>query len=154
MSEPVGKLLARELAVRGWTQVQFAGILDRSAQLVCGIVGGKKEITRETAAQIAAATGTTAGFWLHQQNLHHLHAQDEDKGLQRKLAAIRERASKATPPEPAPAVAAGDFAEALRNASGMEPGGSQVYAPIYWDDVATELLAKFDIRPKPEGETP
>jgi addiction module HigA family antidote len=89
---PVGELLTRELVTRGWTQVQFAEILGRPAQVVNEIIRGKKEITRETAAQIGAATGTSAGFWLHQQNRWNLQAQSGNQRLQGTLAAIRARA--------------------------------------------------------------
>ncbi len=57
---PAGEFLADELDARGWTQAEFAAILDRPAQFVSEIISGKKEITRESAAQIGAALGTSA----------------------------------------------------------------------------------------------
>ncbi len=65
---PAGELLADELAARGWTQADFAEVLGRPAQFVSEIISGKKEITREPAAQIAAALGTSAEFWLNLQD--------------------------------------------------------------------------------------
>ena len=61
---PAGEFLADELDARGWTQAEFAAILDRPAQFVSEIISGKKEITRESAAQIGAALGTSAEMWL------------------------------------------------------------------------------------------
>ena len=62
---PAGEYLADELDARGWTQADFAEVLGRPAQFVSEIISGKKEITRESAAQIAAALGTSAEFWLN-----------------------------------------------------------------------------------------
>lgn len=61
---PAGEFLADELEARGWTQAEFAAILDRPAQFVSEIISGKKEITRESATQIGAALGTSAEMWL------------------------------------------------------------------------------------------
>ena len=65
---PAGEFLADELDARGWTQAEFAAILDRPAQFVSEIISGKKEITRESAAQIGAALGTSAEMWLSLQD--------------------------------------------------------------------------------------
>ncbi len=54
---PPGDFLAEELAARHWTQSDFAQILDRPAQFVSEIVSGKKEITRESAAQARGRPG-------------------------------------------------------------------------------------------------
>lgn len=59
---PVGEHLAEELDARGWAQAAFAEILGRPAQFVSEIISGKKEITRESAEQISAALGTSAGL--------------------------------------------------------------------------------------------
>lgn len=67
---PAGEFLADELDARGWTQAEFAAILDRPAQFVSEIISGKKEITRESAAQIGAALGTSAEMWLSLQDHH------------------------------------------------------------------------------------
>lgn len=65
---PVGEILADELDARGWTQTDFAEVLGLPAQFVSEIISGKKEITRESAAQIGAALGTSTEFWLNLQN--------------------------------------------------------------------------------------
>lgn len=65
---PVGEILADELDARGWTQTDFAEVLGLPAQFVSEIISGKKEITRESAAQIGDALGTSAELWLNFQN--------------------------------------------------------------------------------------
>ncbi|PJI55352.1 hypothetical protein CTI14_05635 [Methylobacterium radiotolerans] len=55
--QPAGDHLLEELTARGWTQAEFAGILGRPVQFLSEIINGKKEITRESAAQIGAALG-------------------------------------------------------------------------------------------------
>ena len=46
---PPGEFLADELKERGWTQVEFAEIIQRPTKLVNEIIAGKKSITPETA---------------------------------------------------------------------------------------------------------
>ena len=89
---PAGEFLADELDARGWTQAEFAEILDRPAQFVSEIVSGKKEITRESAVQIAAALGTSPEYWLNLQNAYLLWNQRNDTSVQTQLDAVRLRA--------------------------------------------------------------
>lgn len=89
---PVGEILGRELKARDWTQADFANILGRPTQFVSEIVGGKKEITRESAAQIGAALGTSPEFWLNLQDQYHLAEQAKDKSTQARLNEVRRRA--------------------------------------------------------------
>lgn len=89
---PAGEFLADELDARGWTQVAFAEILDRPAQFVSEIISGKKEITRESAVQIAAALGTSPEYWLNLQNTYLLWTQQGDSEVQSQLQAVRLRA--------------------------------------------------------------
>lgn len=89
---PAGEFLADELEARGWTQAEFAGVLDRPAQFVSEIVSGKKEITRESAVQIAAAIGTSPEYWLNLQNAYLLWTQHGDAKSQSQLEAVRLRA--------------------------------------------------------------
>lgn len=89
---PAGEFLADELEARGWTQVEFATILDRPAQFVSEIISGKKEITRESAAQIGAALGTSAELWLSLQDKYYLWKQHQDAKAQSDLDAVRRRA--------------------------------------------------------------
>jgi len=60
---PPGQILRREIEARGWSQKDLADILGRPVQVISEIVRGKKEITPETAVQLAAAFGTSAEFW-------------------------------------------------------------------------------------------
>lgn len=88
----VGELLEDELAKRGWSQVDFASVLGRPAQFVSEIVTGKKEITRESAAQIGAALSTSPEFWLNLQDQFLLAQQGRDLNTQTKLDGVRRRA--------------------------------------------------------------
>jgi len=89
---PVGDMLADELGARGWTQAEFAEILGRPAQFVSEILSGKKEITRESATQIAAALGTSPEMWLKMQDRYYLWRQANDERTQERLSDVRLRA--------------------------------------------------------------
>jgi HTH-type transcriptional regulator/antitoxin HigA len=89
---PVGELLGRELEASGWTQADFASVLGRPTQFVSEIVTGKKEITRESAAQIAAALGTTPELWLQLQDQYLLAEQAKSETTQSLLNDVRRRA--------------------------------------------------------------
>lgn len=69
---PVGQYLRDELEARGWSVADFAAILGRPSQAVSEILNGHKEITRETATEIASATGTSAETWLRLQDAYFL----------------------------------------------------------------------------------
>lgn len=89
---PAGEILADELDARGWTQADFAEVLGRPAQFVSEIISGKKEITRESAAQIGAALGTSAEFWLNLQDSYLLWKQSQDTRTRENLNAVKTRA--------------------------------------------------------------
>lgn len=89
---PVGELLAEELEARGWSQADFAAVLDRPTQFVSEIVTGKKEITRESAAQIGAALSQSAEYWLKLQDQYLLAEQAKNSATQARLAEVRRRA--------------------------------------------------------------
>ncbi|PSK62938.1 hypothetical protein B0E53_05135 [Micromonospora sp. MH33] len=89
---PVGELLGDELDARGWSQADFAAVLDRPTQFVSEIITGKKEITRESAAQIGAALGQSAEYWLKLQDQYLLAEQAKNKATQGKLEEVRRRA--------------------------------------------------------------
>jgi HTH-type transcriptional regulator/antitoxin HigA len=89
---PAGEILADELEERGWTQADFAQILGRPVQFVSEIVNGKKEITRDSASQIAAALGTSPAFWLNLQDAYHLWRQAQNAAAQADLDDVRLRA--------------------------------------------------------------
>jgi HTH-type transcriptional regulator/antitoxin HigA len=89
---PVGEMLADELEARGWTQVEFAEVLGRPAQFVSEILSGKKEITRESATQIAAALGTSPEMWLKMQDRYYLSRQAQNEHALEQLSNVRLRA--------------------------------------------------------------
>lgn len=89
---PVGELLGDELEARGWSQADFAAVLGRPTQFVSEIVTGKKEITRESAAQIGAALDQSAEYWLKLQDQYLLAEQAKNKTTQGKLEDVRRRA--------------------------------------------------------------
>ena len=89
---PVGELLGEELEARGWSQADFAAVLDRPTQFVSEIVTGKKEITRESAAQIGAALSQSPEFWLKLQDQYLLAEQAKNRTTQAKLDDVRRRA--------------------------------------------------------------
>ena len=66
--------------------------LDRPTQFVSEIVNGKKEITRWSAAQIGAALGHTAEYWLNLQDQYLLAEQSKNETTQVKLDEVRRRA--------------------------------------------------------------
>jgi HTH-type transcriptional regulator/antitoxin HigA len=90
--EPVGKLLADELDARDWSQADFAAILGRPTQFVSEIINGKKEITRESAAQIGAALDQTPEMWLNLQDKFLLSEQAKNPHGQARLGDVRTRA--------------------------------------------------------------
>lgn len=89
---PVGEYIADELSSRGWTQAEFAEILGRPPQFVSEVITGKKEITRESAAQIGAAFATSADMWLSLQDRYYLWRQQLDGEQQSELTEVRLRA--------------------------------------------------------------
>jgi HTH-type transcriptional regulator/antitoxin HigA len=89
---PVGHILGKELDERGWSQGDFAAVLQRPVQFISEIVNGKKEITRDSAAQIAAALGQTPEFWLNVQNAYLLSEQAKNPQTLRELDEVRRRA--------------------------------------------------------------
>ena len=60
-----GEILSMELEARGWSQRQFARIIDKPHQSVNEILLAKKQIMPETALRIAAALGTSADLWIN-----------------------------------------------------------------------------------------
>ena len=89
---PPGDFLTEELEARHWSQSDFAQILGRPAQFVSEIISGKKEITRESAAQIGAALGTGPEYWLNLQNAYLLWNQSQSDTVRQELDDVRLRA--------------------------------------------------------------
>jgi HTH-type transcriptional regulator / antitoxin HigA len=82
-----GEHLLDELNARGWSQTEFAEIINRPLRLVNEIINGKKGITPETARELGAALGTSAEFWMNLNTAYQLWKTDED------IAPIVHRAS-------------------------------------------------------------
>jgi HTH-type transcriptional regulator/antitoxin HigA len=68
-----GRILSRELAARGWTQKDLAEIIARPEQTISAIINAKKEITPETAIELAAAFDIPAEFWTNLETNYRLH---------------------------------------------------------------------------------
>lgn len=68
-----GRILHRELEARNWTQKDLAEIIGRPAQTINAIINAKKEITPETALELAAAFNIPAEFWINLETNYRLH---------------------------------------------------------------------------------
>lgn len=93
---PPGEFLKDELEERGWTQEEFAAIIGRPTTLVNQIVLGKRAITPEAAAEIGAALGVEAEYWLNLETAYRLwlvRQKQAAPALERisRLANLRER---------------------------------------------------------------
>jgi HTH-type transcriptional regulator / antitoxin HigA len=88
---PPGEFLADELEARGWTQTEFAEIINRPQKLVNDIVHGKRAVTPETATDFAAALGTSAQFWMNLETAWQLTKVPARDDSIARAAAIRER---------------------------------------------------------------
>lgn len=69
---PPGSILSRELAARNWTQKDLAQIIGRPEQTISAIAKGTKQITPETALELASAFGTSAEFWTNLESNYRL----------------------------------------------------------------------------------
>ena len=70
---PPGRIIRRELEARGWTQKDLATIIGRPEQMISQIVNARKQITPETALQLAAAFDTSADLWLNLEVNYQIH---------------------------------------------------------------------------------
>jgi HTH-type transcriptional regulator/antitoxin HigA len=70
---PPGEFINDELEARGWTQDDLAQIMGRPLRLVNELVGGKKQITPETARGLAKAFGDDdALYWMNLDSAYRL----------------------------------------------------------------------------------
>lgn len=67
-----GEYLREFLEGRGWSQVEFAGIIGRPSQLINDIIAGKRGITPETAKAFSAAFGTSPELWMNLDSAYQL----------------------------------------------------------------------------------
>jgi len=86
-----GEYLRDELDERGWTQAEFAEIIGRPPRLVSELIAGKRGITPDTAADLAAALGTSAQVWMNLDAAYQLSKlPPRDERISRE-ASLRER---------------------------------------------------------------
>lgn len=67
-----GHIIANELEARGWTQKDLAAIMGRPEQAISEIMGARKQITPETARELAQAFGTSAELWMNLETNYRL----------------------------------------------------------------------------------
>ncbi len=67
-----GRIIADELEARGWTQKDLAAIMGRPEQAISEIVSARKQITPETARELAQAFGTSAELWMNLETNYRL----------------------------------------------------------------------------------
>ena len=75
-----GHILKRELEVREWTQRDLAEITGRPPQTIGEIVRGTKQITPETAIELAEALETSPDFWINLEKNYRLFLTQKDRG--------------------------------------------------------------------------
>jgi HTH-type transcriptional regulator/antitoxin HigA len=73
-----GKIMIRELEARGWTQRDLAEIMGRPYQAINEIITGTKQITPDTARELARAFGTSIDFWINLETNYRLHLAEKD----------------------------------------------------------------------------
>ncbi len=83
---PPGEFIRDELDARGWTQGDLAAIMGRPPQLVNELIGGKKQITPETALGLAKAFGDDdALYWMSLDSVYRLaNARPADEAVARR----------------------------------------------------------------------
>jgi HTH-type transcriptional regulator/antitoxin HigA len=87
-----GRIILNELDARGWSQQDLASIMGRPEQMLSEIIHAKKQITAETAHQLAKAFGTTPDFWLNlemQYQLNQVASQNQDQEIERRSRLYR-----------------------------------------------------------------
>lgn len=65
-----GKFLAQEIAARGMSQDELAGLMDQPVAAVGAILAEQRDITEDTAQAIGRALEVDAQFWLNLQAIH------------------------------------------------------------------------------------
>ena len=75
-----GQIIDRELTARGWSQKDLAEIIGRPVQAINEIIGGIKQITPNTAHELAQAFGTSAELWMNLEANYRLHLAQKEPG--------------------------------------------------------------------------
>lgn len=82
---PPGEFLKEELEARGWTQTEFAEIIDKDTRLVSEVISGKRAVTPETAIAFGEALGTGPEIWLNLESQYQLSkVRNVEDGIARK----------------------------------------------------------------------
>lgn len=68
-----GEIIELELDARGWSQRDLAEIMGRPAQAISEIIRGVKQITPDTALELAQAFGTSPELWINLESSFRLH---------------------------------------------------------------------------------
>ena len=79
---PPGDFIQEEIDARGWSQEDFARIIDKPLPTVNQIIKGKRAIIPATAKRIAAAFGNSPQFWMNLETswqLYNIESADEDR---------------------------------------------------------------------------
>lgn len=74
-----GDILNRELEARGWTQRDLAIIIGRPYQAINEIIKGTKQITPDTARELARAFSTSIDFWIKLESNYRLHLAEQNQ---------------------------------------------------------------------------
>lgn len=74
-----GHILNKELEARGWTQRDLATIVGRPYQAINEIINGSKQITPDTARELAHAFDTSIDFWMNLEANYRLHLAEQDE---------------------------------------------------------------------------
>lgn len=67
-----GEIIELELEARDWTQRDLAEIMGRPPQAISEIIRGVKQLTPETALELAQAFGTSAEIWINLESNYRL----------------------------------------------------------------------------------
>ena len=70
---PPGESIRVELEAREWSQRLLASKMKRPVQAINEILGGKRQITPETAIELGRVFGTSAELWLGMELRYRLH---------------------------------------------------------------------------------
>ena len=73
-----GEYLRDELVERGWSVLEFAGIIGWPVSAVTKILDGERDITAAAARDLADLLGTTPQVWLNLQAAWHRHKSMHD----------------------------------------------------------------------------
>lgn len=100
-----GEYIADELEARGWTQKQFAKIIQKSPAEVNHVITGRRDINADRAMRLSVAFGTSPELWMRLQAKYDLQMIEESQEEQSLFKMIKKTATSAMKTEPALAIA-------------------------------------------------